>query len=131
MFRFSHSGKQFSIDQLKENLLQLVPFVGGTQSSSKLTLDEVLQHPKRLVGERINHRFEVDGDLIWYEGTVQRYNSEFLIAYDGEWDLFRRVLVGSIVSRVFICGMYSVCTRYSSTSSLCIVWALNPKNQEL
>lgn len=79
------------MEQLKENLICLLGSVERPSTSEhELTLDEVLQSPERLVGERISHRFEVNGELIWYEGTVQRYNfnsKEFQIAYDGEEDL--------------------------------------------
>ena len=103
VFRFSHCGKQFSVDQLKENLFCLLPSVVTADGDppSMLTLDDVLKCPEQLVGERINHRFEVDGELVWYEGTVDSYNShskEYLIAYDGEEDLCSFPLLEDIAS---------------------------------
>ena len=103
VFRFSHNGKQHSVDQLKENLFCLLPSVvtADDDPPSVLTLADVLECPEQLVGERINHRFEVDGELIWYEGTVESYNShskEYLIAYDGEEDLCSFPLLEDIAS---------------------------------
>ena len=45
VFRFSHCGKQFSIDQLKENLFCLLPSVVTVDGDppSMLTLDDVLE----------------------------------------------------------------------------------------
>lgn len=91
VFRFSQNGKQFSVDQLQENLYKLLP--AGQDAGDKETgsadplLDQALQEPECLVGQRINHRFEVEGELLWYKGTVKNYDSktqEFLVIYDGE-----------------------------------------------
>ena len=91
VFKFSQNGKQLSVDQLEANLYKLLPTANvdaGMNSTTALSLDQVLIHPEKLVGHEINHRFEVeDGELVWYKGTVEKYNSrtnEFIVRYDGE-----------------------------------------------
>ena len=85
VFKFSKNRKQFSVDQLKENLIKILP--SDEQATSNTLLDQALQDPNYLVSRRINHRFEVKGELVWFKGTVKRYNSqtkEFLVMYDEE-----------------------------------------------
>ena len=66
VFRFSQNRKQHSV---KQNLFQLL--VGPSNESDGLTLtsharhEEVLTQPELLVGLRITHQFEVDGELSW------------------------------------------------------------------
>ena len=87
MFKFSQGGKQFSVDQLQANLFKLLP--ADEEATSNTLLDQALQDPEYLVSRRINHQFEVEGELVWFKGTVTRYDSqskEFLVVYDGEED---------------------------------------------
>ena len=47
-----------------------------------------MQQPQLLIGQRIRHRFLVDGELVWYGGTVLTMKSEtvFEVAYEEEDD---------------------------------------------
>ena len=97
LFKFSHGGKPHSVDQLKQNLCQLLMVavdqdctMHTNQRDSTLALEDVLLQPELLVGRRVKHRFEVDNELIWFNGSVLQMNSEtneFQIAYDGEDDV--------------------------------------------
>lgn len=54
-----------------------------------LSPQSILLQPDTLVGQRICHRFLVDGEPTWYEGTVLQMNTrskEFEVIYDGEDD---------------------------------------------
>lgn len=101
VFKFSQNRKQHSADRLKQNLFQLL-------SDEELSMDDlelededpvqcrpvqcpcredILSQPELLVGLRIQHRFEVDGELSWFQGTVLKMNTttkEFYVTYDGE-----------------------------------------------
>jgi len=88
---------QFTVDQLQSNLYHLLPTLDDTtdnvttedeitENKTPLSLDYILTHPESLVGQKVNDRFEVDGDLIWYSGSVRHFDrqtEEFLIVYDG------------------------------------------------
>ena len=66
------------------------PVESPTPEEGSLLHTDILLQPELLIGRRIKHRFEVDGDLVWYAGVVQQHNyvtSEFQVAYDGEEDL--------------------------------------------
>ena len=96
VFQFSHNKRPFSINQLMQNLCQLLAteesHIPGTDQGEPLanaipSLEEVLDQPELLVGKKIKHRFEVDGELVWYNGTVLQMNyetEEFQVEYDGE-----------------------------------------------
>jgi len=76
IFQFSKNHKQHSVDHLKHNLCQLLTGIRenatteSDQDDQVPSLDDVLHQPDLLVGKRIKHRFQVDGKLVWYEGTV-------------------------------------------------------------
>ena len=42
----------------------------GENDALVLSAQNILMQPETLVGQRIRHQFEVDGDLSWYDGTV-------------------------------------------------------------
>ena len=98
LFKFSQNGKQFSVQRLQDNLIKLLSAEEqatpdeerATPAEEQATLlEQVLQAPEYLVGKKINHRFEVEGELVWFKGTVKSYDSktkEFLVFYDGEED---------------------------------------------
>lgn len=75
VFKFSCNGKQLSVDQLEANLYKLLP-TDEINLTTPLTLDQVLLCPSKLVGQEINHRFEEDGELVWYKGTVKNYDPQ-------------------------------------------------------
>ena len=86
VFKFSSNRKQFSVHQLQQNLLKLL-----TQSEDdhqRPSLEEIMQHPELLIGQRIRHRFSVNHRLVWYEGTVTAMisSTEFQVDYDDEDD---------------------------------------------
>ena len=94
IFKFSSHGKAHSVEKLKENLCTLLtdkdPVESPTPEEGSLLHTDILLQPELLIGRRIKHRFEVDGDLVWYAGVVQQHNyvtSEFQVTYDGEEDL--------------------------------------------
>ena len=61
----------------------------------------MLHQPDLLVGKRIKHRFQVDGKLVWYEGTVLHLDFktyEFQIIYDSEDDICVFSLLNDISS---------------------------------
>ena len=120
LFRFSCNRKLFSVDRLKENLLKLLNGIphnhysppldenGNTSpdhdisnsTSPSLALDDpadntsaevILTQPEFLVGKKIRHQFDVNGELVWYDGKILCMNSdtkEFEIKYDGDEDTF-------------------------------------------
>ena len=84
VFLFSHNRKQHSVNQLKKNLYQLLAV---SEESPTISIEDIVQQPKLLVGCRIKHRFETDRELVWYEGTVLQMNSEtkeFQVAYNDD-----------------------------------------------
>ena len=97
VFKFSQKGKQLSIDELQENLFKLLP----AADDQTTLLDQVLLDPTYLVGQRINHRFDVNEELIWYKGTVKKYCSQtkkFIVNYDCEDDPCSFHLIEDIAS---------------------------------
>ena len=109
VFKFSQNGKQYSVQQLKENLCKLLEASAETQNSADtidyemsqcLSLDEVLADPSSLVGHKVNHRFEDDsGELNWYEGAVVGYDREtleFTVVYNDDDEEFRFNLIEDI-----------------------------------
>jgi E1A/CREB-binding protein len=85
VFKFSHQGKAYSINQLTENLCQLFE---ETSSFTAPSLEQVSMQPEVLVGKRIKHQFEVDEKLIWYDGVVMKLVDKarkmFEVVYDEE-----------------------------------------------
>ena len=64
VYHYSHQGKVLTPDQLATNLCKLLP---GTHSQA-ITQPCVQSHD--LLGKRIKHRWLVDGESLWYTGTV-------------------------------------------------------------
>lgn len=97
VFKFSHNRRQHSVNQLKENLLLLIgaseESPTGTSlsnNSSKSLLEVVKKDPGFLVGKNIRHRFQVDEDLVWFNGTVLNMDSitkAYQVKYEGEDDI--------------------------------------------
>ena len=90
VFKFSSHRKVHSLEKLKRNLCALLNEEEGHLPTPNEELTDILLQPELLVGRRIKHRFEADGNLVWYEGVVQQMNyisNEFQVAYDGEDDL--------------------------------------------
>lgn len=92
LFKFSHCRKQFTVEQLKHNLYNLLedePTDKDATSNSACILEEILLKPQLLVGCRIKHRFQLEetSELVWYNGTVEKMHpetNEFQVLYDGE-----------------------------------------------
>ena len=83
MFQFSHNRRAFSVEELTQNLLQLLP----SDLNCGLTVDKIRADPEVLIYRRIEHLFDCDGVNIWYKGTVLAYDKdteEFKVAYDNE-----------------------------------------------
>ena len=106
VFKFSCNGKQHSIAKLKQNLFKLIndEALLEENDTSSTSCINILRHPELLVGRRIQHRFKVDENLEWFDGTVLKMNkmNEFQILYDGEEDpcwfsLLEDLSVGDLV----------------------------------
>ena len=95
VFKFSHGGKAHSVQTLKQNLLSVTDDkrctpVPDYEQDNVLSPEDLIKQPESLGGGRIKHRFEVDGKLVWYRGTVLQLNyvtNEFEVAYDDEDDV--------------------------------------------
>lgn len=114
VFKFSQNRKQYSMNQLKINLLTLVEAMHGGDSSDnqtitaqaqgvsspqpecrptlarceRSTLEEILKNPALLVGKKIRHQFEVGEELLWFIGTVLSVDlekKEFQVVYEHFW----------------------------------------------
>ena len=91
VFKFSQNRRQHSVDRLKQNLVKLLS--GTHEEDSPIATshcpEDISLQPENLVGLRIQHRFEVDDELLWFKGTVLEMNpltKEFKVIYDGEDD---------------------------------------------
>ena len=90
LFKFSHNGKQYSVEQLKSNLCKILEDQENHSSSCENILTDtsivkqILLQPQLLVGKRIKQRFNEDGKLVWYEGTVLSMSEtrEYEVIYD-------------------------------------------------
>ena len=54
-----------------------------------------------LVGQRIKHQFEVDGELVWYNGKVMDLDLDtkiFLVAYDDDDRVYNFALLEDIAN---------------------------------
>ena len=103
IFKFSHNRKQYSVQQLTENLLVLVGAASGDleDGNATVTLKEVMQNPAFLVGKKIRHCFGVGKELMWFLGTVLSMNAqtkEFKVKYDDEDDICCFTLLDDIES---------------------------------
>ncbi|XP_065887842.1 uncharacterized protein [Dysidea avara] len=84
VFHFSHNHKPFTNSELLHNLFKLLSLDNG---QSVLTSRDVKEDPELLIYRRVEHRFNCDGKLLWYKGTVLGFNkvtNEFRILYDDE-----------------------------------------------
>ncbi len=101
VFRFSQSGRKFTNDELKDNLHQLLPTENDDSSPTKASLDDIVKQPQLLVGLRIKHRFEEDGQMIWFLGTVKHFCAQskmFTVLYDDELETCNFSLLDDIIS---------------------------------
>ena len=96
VFKFSQNKRQHSIVKLKQNLFKLL-IDGESADGNDVPVrvssecDNFVTQPELLVGQRIRHQFEVDGELVWYEGRVMKHNTttkEFEVQYDDEDDTY-------------------------------------------
>ena len=96
VFKFSCNGRQFSVAELKQNLLLFM----GVSEGSNNQLSQVTLNPELLVGKKIKHCFQVGEELVWYTGTVLSMNPEtmeFEVQYDDD-DVFLFTLLDDISS---------------------------------
>ena len=83
VFQLSHMGHQYTVDEMKQNLLQLLPH-GKQFSHSHISC------PSDITGMRIQHRWIVEGESEWFTGVilgrvaVDSSSSWYNILYDGE-----------------------------------------------
>ena len=64
IFQSSHLGHQFSVDEMKSNLSQLLCNAGQEQPRIRSRV------PSDLTGKQIHHRWIVEGESEWFCGTV-------------------------------------------------------------
>ena len=95
LFSFSKDKKQHSLEQLKQNLVQLISETQHlTEPSAKRGRnqggeeDPVVQNPQLLVGKQVVHYFEEDGTRKGYPGLVTGLvpgtTTWFNISYDAD-----------------------------------------------
>lgn len=102
LFKFSHCKKQFTIEQLKQNLYKLLEEEATVkQPTSNFTLEDIILTPQLLVGYRIRHRFQLEEstEFVWYNGTVKNLNpetNEFQVVYDDEDEEYSYALLDDI-----------------------------------
>ena len=99
LFKFSSNRKALSIEQLKNNLHELVSSFNHSDSIENPHTEpqrcdqdpacsslEVADPDCILVGKRIRHRFEDDGELTWFDGEViaKVNGNQFEVLYDGD-----------------------------------------------
>ena len=79
---FSHLKKQRPLSEIVKELANFV--------SRNTPFSDILCTPEALVGRRIKHKFEIDGELgetKWYSGIIVHYNGTtkaYEISYDDE-----------------------------------------------
>lgn len=81
---FSHHRKQ---RPLRDIIQELCNFIAKNITSSTVAGNESDFDPASLIGRRICHKFDVDGQDQWYDGHVISYNALTRlheIVYDGE-----------------------------------------------
>ena len=90
---------------MKTNLFLLIeveePSVPLSESNCTSLLEKVRANPDYLIGRKIRHRFEVDEELIWFNGTVLHRSSEtneYQVKYEGENDICSFALLDDISS---------------------------------
>lgn len=78
LFRFSHKGKQHTVDHLTKNLCELIGDTGAPSLSEQVppSLEMIMIQPELLIGQQIKHRFEVDKRLVWYDGRVAELDKD-------------------------------------------------------
>ena len=84
IFQFSHKGHQYTVDEMKQNLSELLPDAEQPRQSQLSCQDD-------LTGKLIQHRWIVEGESGWFSGTILRKvavcetsNMWYNILYDGE-----------------------------------------------
>ena len=77
------------MEQLKSNLCKILEDEENHSNSCENVLtdtsvEQILLQPQLLVGKRIKQRFNEDGKLVWYEGTVLSMSGtrEYEVVYD-------------------------------------------------
>ena len=91
ILQFSHNRKQYSVPQLKNNLLLLIGVNEEELRSSvaSFSLSDAFLNPELLIGKVVRHRFQDGEDLTWYNGRIIDMNCETMehqIQYEGEDD---------------------------------------------
>ena len=92
VFYFSHNRKPLTETDLKLNLLKLLPQNSSAQQQLAVPSEtEIATDPDLLLYRRIKHRFECDGSLQWFDGTILSYNKdtgEYRVQYDNEDEIY-------------------------------------------
>ena len=66
----------------------------------RFSVEEIVKNPALLVGKKVQHRFEVGKELVWFIGTVLSVDletKEFEVSYEGESDVCCFTLLDDIV----------------------------------
>ena len=78
LFRFSHKGKQQTVNHLTKNLCELFGDTGAPSLPEQVppSLKMIMIQTELLIGQQIKHRFEVDKRLVWYDGRVAELDKD-------------------------------------------------------
>ena len=99
VFQFSSNRRAFTVEELTENLMKLLPPLDDVQCT--LSVADISADPELLIYRRIKHLFDCGGDQVWYKGTVLSYDAScklFRVAYDNEEEVCSFSLLEDIIS---------------------------------
>ena len=102
LLKFSHNGKQYTVEQLRKNLCKLLKDQESHSTTCDVTpvvtVEEILLQPQLLVGKKIKQRFNENGRLVWYEGTVLSMleTKEYEVVYQEDDDIYCFCLLDDI-----------------------------------
>ena len=82
---FTNYGKQRPLSELTKEVQEMIEEFEGQSMNATNTTSDI--DATSLVGRKINHKFSVNGEEVWYTGNVISYNNAKklqTIIYDGE-----------------------------------------------
>ena len=90
VFQAQIKGRKFTIEEMKENLCKLLK-QSGVSSAPSLTGHQSVPSSVDLVGKRVRHKWLLDGEEVFYFGTVlglvPGMSTWYNVKYDGEDDI--------------------------------------------
>ena len=84
------------------------------EPETELTLEEISRDPEVLIYRRIQHLFDCDGELEWFNGTILSYDKitkEYRVVYDNEEEEYSFPLIDDITNGEIrlVSSSYSCC----------------------